>query len=177
MGLSLLNRRILVFATPGKLLESVFIDTRSGIPRSELFKMAYGNETALYVYVGTSSDGFNWTAGPRVALLAVLLADTQVVMLNTHDNDVPYVIYGRKHETDFGNTTKDCPGGTPSIRSVIVTVLNDSVYGSWSKPIVAFPLGSPDPLQCLDNYNPGTLYSNGVYFLFPSTFSHWSKAD
>lgn len=54
---------------PGKILESVFIDTRS-----ELFEMVYDNETGMYVYVSTSPDGFNWTA------------DTQAVIFNTQEN-------------------------------------------------------------------------------------------
>ena len=148
----------IVFVTsPGRLLGSVFIDTRSGTPPSEIFKMAYANVSTTYVYVGTSPDGFNWTAGPQPAHTLEDISDTQVVMLYTHENGGAYVLYGRKDEVDFKNTTLYCLGGTRSGRRVIVTISNDSVYGPWSEPIEAFPLGTPDQVQCLDNYNSGTL--------------------
>jgi hypothetical protein len=168
----------IVFVTGvGKLLGSIFIDTRSETPRSEIFKMTYVNQSAAYVYVGTSPDGFNWSAGPGPAHKLDNISDTQTVMLYTHQNDGAYVLYGRKDKTDFKNTTLYCPGSTTSTRRVIVIISNGSVYGPWSEPVEAFPLGSPDQIQCLDNYNSGTLYYKGVYFLFPSSYLHWPKAD
>ncbi len=110
---------IIFVTTAGKILGSAFIDTHSGTSRSEIFKMAYGNESGTYVYVGTSPDGFNWTAGQRPAHPLVALADTQAVMLNIPENDRAYVVYGRKDKTDFDNTTIDCLGSTPSNRRVI----------------------------------------------------------
>ena len=168
---------IVLVISPGRLLGSIFIDTLSGTPRSEIFKMAYANVSTTYVYVGTSPDGFNWTAGLQPAYTLVDISDTQVVMLYTHENGGAYVLYGRKDEVDFENTTIGCLGGSRSGRRVIVTISNGSVYGPWSEPVETFPLGSPDEIQCLDSYNSGTLYYKGVYFLFPSAYRHWAKAD
>jgi len=168
----------IVFATePGKILGSVFIDIHPGIPRSEKFKMAYGNESGMYVYVSISSDGFKWTPGTQRAHPLVALADTQAVMLNTGDNNGPYIVYGRRDQTNFPNTTLYCPGTTPAARKVIVSISNDSVYGPWSEPVETFQLGPPDPIQCLDSYNSATLFYKGVYFLFPSTYLHWAKVE
>lgn len=168
----------IIFVTEiGKLLGSVFIDTRAGISRSEIFKMTYGNISSAYFYVSTSPDGFNWTAGPQPAHKLDNISDTQTVMLYTHQNDGAYVLYGRRDKVEFKNSTLYCHGGSQSGRRVVVITSNGSVYGPWSDPVEAFPLGSPDPIQCLDNYNAGTLYYKNIYFLFPSAYSHWSIFD
>jgi hypothetical protein len=168
----------IVFMTDvNEFLGSVFIDTRPGIPRSEVFKMTYENEPVRYVYVGTSADGFSWTAGTAPAHPLAGLSDTQTVMLYSPENGGEYVLYGRQNGPNLPNSTVYCRDGGLSHRRVMVTVSNSSAYGPWSKPIEAFPLGSPDPTQCFDNYNPATLYYKNVYFLFPSAFWHWAEAD
>jgi hypothetical protein len=168
----------IVFETDvNEFLGSVFIDTRSGTPRSQLFKMTYENEPQRYVYVGTSPDGFNWTAGTARAHPLAGLSDTQTVMLYSPENSGEYVLYGRQNGPDLANSTVYCKGGNTAHRRVVVTVSSGDVYGPWSKPIEAFPLGNPDPTPCFDNYNPATLYYNGVYFLFSSAFWHWAEAD
>jgi len=161
----------------GKLLGSVFIDIHPGIPRSEIFKLAYGNDPGTRVYVGTSSDGFKWTPGTQPAHPLASLADTQPVMLNSGDKNGPYIVYGRRDQTNFPNSSIDCPGGGVAARKVIVSISNDSVYGPWSEPVETFQLGPPDPIQCLDSYNSATLFYKGVYFLFPSTYLHWAKVE
>lgn len=168
---------IVFFTTPGKLLGSVFIDTHSGTPRSEVFKMVYGNGNGTYAYVGTSPDGFNWTAGSRPAHPLAIMCDTQAVMFYSDENNGTYVLYGRRDQANFDNTTIYCPGGRGSARKVIVTVSNESVYGPWSGLVETFPSGPPDPIPCFDSYNTGTMYYKGVYFLFPSTYLHWPKND
>ena len=168
----------IVFVTDiNEFLGSVFIDSRPNVPRSEIFKMTYENEPERYVYVSTSSDGFNWTAGKARAHPLAGLSDTQTVMLYSPENGGEYVLYGRQNGPSLSNSTVYCPNGGDAHRRVVITVSNDSIYGLWSKPLEAFPLGAPDPLQCLDNYNPATLYYQGVYFLFPSAFLHRSEAD
>jgi hypothetical protein len=172
----------IVFITEvNEFLGSVFIDTKPGIPSSEIFKMSYENEPPRYVYVGTSPDGFKWTAGTGRAHPLAGLSDTQTVMLysnnNNENNGGEYVLFARQNGPDLFNSTVFCPNGGTAHRRVVVTVSNTSIYGPWSKPIEAFPLGSPDPTQCLDNYNPATLYYKNVYFLFPSEYLHWSEVD
>ncbi len=168
----------IVFVTEtNEFLGSVFIDTRSETSRSEIFKMTYENEPPRYVYVGTSPDGFKWTAGTARAHPLAGLSDTQTVMLYSSENGGEYILYARQNGPELSNSTVYCPNGGAAHRRVVVTVSNDSVYGPWSKPIEAFPLGTPDPTQCLDNYNPATLYYKGVYFLFPSEYLHWSEVD
>ena len=159
-----------------EFIGAVFIDTHPGIPRSEVFKMTYENEPVRYVYVATSSDGFNWTAGTEPVNPIRGLADTQTVMLYSPENGGEYVLYGRR-DLNIPNSTVECPGATSAFRRVMVVVSNDSIYGPWTDQIEAFQLGAPDPIQCFDNYNPATLYYKDVYFLFPSGFRHWTSAD
>ena len=167
----------IVFKTEvNEFLGSVFIDSRPETPQFEIFKMTYENEPVRYVYIATSPDGFNWTAGKEPVNPTRGLADTQTVMIYSPENSGEYVLYGRL-DLNVPNSTVYCPGATPAFRRVMVTVSNSSVYGPWSDQVEAFPLGAPDPLQCFDNYNPATLYYKGVYFLFPSGFHHWSAAD
>ena len=168
----------IVFVTEiNEFLGSVFIDTRPDTSRSEIFKMTYENEPARYVYVGTSSDGFNWTAGTKRAHPLAGLSDTQTVMLYSSENGGEHVLFARKMGSDLSNSSVYCPNGGSAHRRVAVTVSNNGVYGPWSDPIEAFPLGAPDPIQCFDNYNPATLYYHNVYFLFSSAFLHWSEVD
>jgi hypothetical protein len=168
----------IVFVTDvNEFLGSVFIDTRPGTPRSEVFKMTYEHEPPRYVYVGTSPDGFKWTAGTARANPIAGLSDTQTVMLYSSENGGEYILYGRQNGPDLPNSTLDCPGGGTAHRRVVVTVSSNSVYGPWSKPVEAFPLGASDPTQCFDNYNPATLHYKDVYFIFPSAFWHWAEAD
>lgn len=168
----------IVFVTEiNEFLGSVFIDTRSNTPRSEIFKMTYENEPARYVYVGTSLDGFNWTAGTKRAHPLAGLSDTQTVMLYSSENDGEHVLFGRRNGPDLLNSTVFCPNGGSAHRRVVITVSNNGVYGPWSDPIEAFPLGAPDPIQCFDNYNPATLHYHDVYFIFSSAFFHWSEMD
>ena len=129
--------------------------------------------------VGTSHDGFNWTAGNARAHPLAGLSDTQTVMLYSSDNGGQYVLYGRQNGPSLPNSTVYCPGDptTTSHRRVVITVSSESAHGPWSKPIEAFPLGDPDPIQCFDNYNPATLHYKGVYFIFPSGFLHWAAND
>jgi len=170
----------IVFITDvNEFLGSVFVDTRSGIPRSEIFKMTYEHEPARYVYVGISSDGFEWHAGTKRAHPLAGLSDTQTVMLYSQENNGQYVLYGRQNGPSLPNSTFNCPGDgtTPSHRRVVITVSSQSAYGPWSQPKEAFELGEPDPIQCYDNYNPATLYYSGVYMIFPSGFLHWAAND
>ena len=167
----------IVFVTEvNEFLGSVFIDTRPGTPRSEIFKMTYENEPSRYVYISTSSDGFNWTAGRARANPTAGLSDTQTVMLYSPENGGQYVLYGRQ-DSGVPNSTLYCPGANPVFRKVVVTVSSGDTYGPWSKPVETFSLGAPDPTQCFDSYNPAALYYNGVYFLFPSAMWHWAEAD
>ena len=167
----------IIFITEiNEFLGSIFIDTHPDTPRSELFKMTYENEPVRYVYIATSPDGFNWTAGKKAANPTAGLADTQTVMMYSPENGGQYVLYGRL-DWNLPNSTVYCPGATPAFRRVMGTVSSNGTYGPWSEPIEVFPLGSPDPLQCFDNYNPATLYYKDVYFLFPSAFHHWSSSD
>ena len=168
----------IVFVTDvNEFLGSVFIDIHPETPRSEVFKMTYEHEPERYVYVGTSSDGFNWTAGTARAHPLAGLSDTQTVMLYSPENGGEYVLYGRQNGPDLQNSTLYCPDGGTAHRRVVIAVSSGTVYGPWSKPIEAFPLGVPDPTQCLDNYNPATLYYKGVYFLFSSAFLHWAETN
>jgi hypothetical protein len=167
----------IVFVTDvNEFLGSVFIDTRPGTPRSEVFKMTYENEPKRYVYIATSADGFKWIAGTAPANPTAGLSDTQTVMLYSPENSGQYVLYGRQ-DGAVKNSSVYCPGANPVFRKVMVTVSSGNAYGPWQTPVEAFPLGSPDTTQCFDSYNPAALYYNGVYFLFPSGILHWAEAD
>ncbi|CAF1071325.1 unnamed protein product [Adineta steineri] len=167
----------IVFMTDvNEFFGSVFIDQRPGISRSEIFKMTYEHTSKRYVYIGTSPDGFIWTNGIQPAHPTADLSDTQTVMLYSPDNGGQYILYGRLNSA-VSNTSIYCPGALPSYRKVVVTLSNESVHGPWSKSVEAFPLGTPDPIQCFDNYNPATLFYHNIYFLFSSGYLHWAEIN
>lgn len=157
-------------------LGSVFIDHRSGIPSSEKFKMSYESTPKRFVYVGKSSNGFNWTAGDKPANPTAGLSDTQTTMFYSNENGGQYVLFARKNQ-GVPNSTLNCPGSWAPYRHVVVTVSSGDIYGPWTNETEAFILGSPDPVQCFDNYNPAALYYKNIYFLFPSAYFHWTPTD
>ncbi|CAF0866955.1 unnamed protein product [Adineta steineri] len=126
---------------------SVFLDQRSGISCSEIFKMTYEHTPKRYVYIGTLPDGFIWRKGIQPAHPTADLSDTQTVMLHSPNN------------------------------GVVVALSNESAYGPWSESVEAFPLGTPDPIQCFDNYNPAALFYHNIYFLFSSGYLHWAETN
>ncbi|CAF0786395.1 unnamed protein product [Adineta ricciae] len=167
----------IVFTTNvNEFLGTVFIDTRPGTTRSEIFKMSYENEFVRYVYVATSEDGFRWKAGIKPAHPLAGLSDTQTAMFYSSENGGQYVLYGRA-DWFVRNSSVYCPGANPAFRRVMVTTSSGDIYGPWTIPMEAFALGVPDPVQCFDNYNPAALYYYGVYFIFPSGYWHWPVND
>ena len=169
------NTNIVFQTSINEFLGSVFIDTKQGIPRVEIFKMTYEN-SSRYVYIATSPDGLKWTAGSGPANPVATLSDTQTSMFYSNENGGQYVLYGR-HDAGIANSTQQCPGAGLDFRHVMVTVSSNGSYGPWTKPIEAFPLGPPDPIQCFDSYNPAALYYHDVYLLFPSGMLHWALKE
>ncbi|CAF0786378.1 unnamed protein product [Adineta ricciae] len=167
----------IVFVTEtNEFLGSIFLDRGKRTPRLEIFKMTYENSPQRFVYIGTSPDGFKWTAGTKPAHPKAGLSDTQTVMLYSGNNGGEYVLYGR-YNSDVANTSVYCPGSWSDYRHAVVTLSTESAFGPWTESVEAFPLGSPDPIQCFDNYNPAALFYNNVYFLFPSGYLHWAQSD
>jgi hypothetical protein len=170
----------IVFETDvNEFLGSVFLDTAPGVSPSARFKLVFEADPTRYATIATSPDGFQWSGRTRMDPLPSGFADTQLGM--TYDaNESTYLVYGRKDGPGLPNSTVGCEGGYPSERRVFYSASTASAVEGFADPIEVpdLVLGSPDPYNCFDSYNPGPSFSvpgmGGVSFLFPSAFHHWS---
>ena len=170
-----------------------FVDTRTNGALG--VTLLYESSSHRLLYATRSNDGFQFlpsfasnASDATPALPFATLADTDASIAYSANLDT-YTVYGRA-DSSHPDTTKGCLGANEVFRSVAASqkicnqseVCNATDPTGWTVPRIILAPGSPDTLDCLDNYNAAAFVvpdagTGSLFIMLPSAIRHIALND
>jgi hypothetical protein len=165
-----------------------FVDARTNGAHG--VQLLYESSAHRLLYATRSNDGFLFSpsnasnaSDTAPALPFATLADTDASIAYSAALDT-YTVYGRA-DGPHPDSTRGCAGANDVFRSVAASqkicnqgaVCNATDPTGWTLPRIILAPGSPDALDCLDNYNAAAFQvpdsgTGSLFIMLPSAIRH-----